>query len=176
MSMYRIFLVVIVLFMAACNGSGKKPVSAEPIVPDKQQPVFASLIAVTDNTISESIQKDSLAFLILPIQASCPACRIKTIDSIVKYRDNLADRHFIIISGNAGRKSINGFFREQGGELPVIENQLFLDSTRQALKLDLYEDKPTVYYTYNKKAYKKVSSVPATVREDLHEFFSGHGD
>ena len=55
-----------------------------------------------------------------------------------------------------------------------MDERLFLDSVNAAYKLDLYTDKPTFYYAYNKKAYKKVSAIPITVREDLREFFSGY--
>ena len=58
--------------------------------------------------------------------------------------------------------------------MPAIENRLFLDSVNLALKLDLYFDKPTIYYTAQQKAYKKVSAIPATVKADLRAFFSGY--
>jgi hypothetical protein len=51
--------------------------------------------------------------------------------------------------------------------------KLILDSTNIARKLNLYDKKPTIYYTYNRKAYKKVAAIPSTVRDDLQEFFSG---
>jgi hypothetical protein len=130
-------------------------------------------MTVTNNTVSDNIQKDSLAFLVLPVQASCPACRNKTIDSIVKHQDNLEKNHFIIISANGGRKTISGYFQENDKKLPDMVGKLILDSTNIARKLNLYDKKPTIYYTYNRKAYKKVAAIPSTVRDDLQEFFSG---
>jgi hypothetical protein len=140
---------------------------------NQQKYVFQNLMTVTNNTVSDNIQKDSLAFLVLPVQASCPACRNKTIDSIVKHQDNLEKNHFIIISANGGRKTISGYFQENDKKLPDMVGKLILDSTNIARKLNLYDKKPTIYYTYNRKAYKKVAAIPSTVRDDLQEFFSG---
>lgn len=92
----------------------------------------------------------------------------------MKYQSSLAVKHYIIIAANGGRKTINGYFREQAYELPDMKNQLFLDSNNLAFKNNLYKDKPTMYYTHAGKAYKKIEAVPATVRKDLQEFFSGH--
>jgi len=139
-----------------------------------QDSIFKNLLRITDKGMIENNFKDSLAFLILPVQASCPSCRKKTIDSILKYSKNLRDDRYIIISANGGREVIDLYFREQNAQLPIIENRLFLDTTNLAYRLDLYEDKPTIYYTYNRKAYKKVAAIPVTVRDDLREFFSGH--
>lgn len=173
--MKKMIYVIFILLASACGSKSKKASSIEFItMAGQQDSVFQSLVAVTNNAVPDSIQNDSLAFLILPVQASCPSCRNKTIDSIVKHRKNLADRHFIIISADGGRKTIAGYFTENDKRLPVIKNRLFLDSTNEADKHELYDKKPTIYYTYNRKAYKKVAAIPATVREDLREFFSGH--
>ncbi len=142
--------------------------------PTQQDSLFKSLIALTEYSIPESLYHDSLSFLILPVQASCPSCRKKTIDSIMQHATNLTSKQFIIISAMGGRKTINSYFQEQDYELPVIKNNLFLDSNNLAFKHDLYKIKPTIYYTYSAKAYKKVSAIPSTVREDLREFFSGY--
>src|SRR5687767_12927221 len=161
------------LIVMSCGAVSKKNNSIELITEaDKQDSVFNSLLVLMNNAVPEEIQRDSLAFLILPVQASCPSCRNKTIDSIVDHQNNLLKDHFIIISANGGRKTIKGYFQENDKMLPEIESKLFLDSTSLALKLDLYEKEPTMYYTYNRKAYKKVVAIPATVRDDLREFFS----
>jgi hypothetical protein len=161
--------------MSCMGGSSKNQNSIELVTEKvKQESIFRNLITVVNTTLPEAMQNDSLAFLILPVQASCPACRNKTIDSIVNHRKDLADNHFIIISANGGRKTISSYFQENDKRLPVIEKQLFLDSTNQAFKLALYDKKPTIYYTYNRKAYKKVAAIPSTVRDDLREFFSGY--
>jgi hypothetical protein len=168
-----VFLFFVFALMGACNN--KKAGSIEEITnSNTQDSVFNSLIALTQEVLPEPVRKDSLAFLILPVQASCPACRKKTIDSIVAHSGTLTDRHYIIISANGGRKTINGFFKENDKELPVIKDRLFIDSINMAHKFELYDEKPTIYYTFNKKAYKKVSAIPVTVKEDLREFFSGH--
>lgn len=166
------FILIMTLF--ACGRQKKSIEAVEMISDDTQQAaIFRSLVQLTNNVIPEQSWKDSLAFLILPVQASCPSCRNKTIDSIVKHQASLVDRHFIVISADGGKKAIGSFFRERDAELPAIENRLFLDSTNQAFQYGLYDNKPTIYYTSNGKAYKKVASLPETVKGDLHQFFSG---
>lgn len=166
--------VVLVANLVGC-GSKSQATSIEQVTDiQAQDSIFQNLVKLTHGTIPDNTLNDSLAFLILPVQASCPSCRKKTIDSIVKHQQNLDDGRFIVISANGGRKTIGSFFKEQDERLPVIENRLFLDTINQAYKYDLYKDKPTIYYTYQQKAYKKVAAIPATVREDLREFFSGY--
>jgi hypothetical protein len=171
----KIGVLIILIVLFGCGKVKNKHTSIEFINSGgEQDSIFNQLVALTWNTIKDTTLNDSLAFLILPVQASCPGCRIKTIDSIVKNRDRLKEHHYIIVSANGGRKKINGFFYEQGEELPVIENKFFLDTLNLSYHLNLCEEKPTIYYTYNKKAYKKVAAIPATVRQDLQEFFSGN--
>lgn len=163
------------MLFLSCGKSDKKPESIKLISDITEQDlVFKNLVEVTGDAIPKSTMNDSLAFLIVPVQASCPACRKKTIDSIIKYQNNLAANHFIIISAKGGRKTIESYFREEDHEMPVMPDKLFLDSTNQAGKQKLYESNPAMYYSYKGKAYKKVYAIPATVKEDLHEFFSGH--
>lgn len=163
------------LLATGCNKSAHKNQSVEFINEMQlQKSIFYSLNLIISNPGLRDVGGDSLAFLILPVQASCPSCRKKTIDSIVKYKELLRDRHFIVISAGAGRKTINGYFLEQGKKIPVMENKLFLDSTNRAFILGLVKDRPTIYYAYDRKVYKKVSAIPATVRDDLREFFSGY--
>ncbi|SHM37046.1 hypothetical protein [Chitinophaga sp. CF418] len=171
------FVLLMLVSLFACDKYKERISSVELITSDlKKDSLFKGLVKLTFNSIPESMLQDSLAFLVLPVQAICPSCREKTVDSIVKYQHHLPDKHFIIISANGGRKLINSFFKEEHKRLPVIEGKLFLDSTNMAHRYELYEDKPTMYYTYRGKAYKKVSSMPATVRKDLHQFFSGNSD
>jgi hypothetical protein len=173
MKIMMIYLIMI--FCVYCGKAPDKNNSMEVIVESaRQDSIFAGLLAVTSNSIPKSIQKDSLAFLILPLQASCPNCRKKTIDSILGNRDRLLPNHFIILSVKGGRKIINSYFKEEDAELPVLADQLFLDSLDLASSLNLYDKKPTMYYTYGRKALKKVASIPTTVKKDLHQFFSGN--
>lgn len=172
--MRKVIIFIYIIILTGCGDTSNNSNSISAVSSDQQEAVFNKLMTVVKNSLPENVQKDSLAFLILPIQASCPSCRNKTIDSIYEHREDLQSRHFIIISGNGGRKTINGYFKENDKELPILENKLFLDSTNQAYTHELYDKKPTIYYTYNRKAYKKVAAIPATVRDDLREFFSGN--
>ena len=173
-----VFCSLCILSFYSCEYfTNNKQESIQLIVDSKQQDeTFKELMSITNNSISAAMRKDSLAFLILPVQASCPACRNKTIDSITKYENHLAEGHFIIISANGGYKTISGYFQENDKVLPRIEDKLFLDSINLAHKYKLYDKKPTIYYTYNQKAYKMVAAIPSTVRIDLQEFFSGFRD
>ena len=167
-------IILAVLLIHSCGKKDKNSRSVAIIgTPAEQQSIFNKLLTVSNNSIPAEQLPDSLAFLVLPVQASCPSCRKKTIDSIAAHQNDLLANHFIIISANGGRKTINSFFREVNKELPDMGNKLFLDSANNGYKYDLFKDKPTMYYTYQKKAYKKVESIPMTVREDLREFFSG---
>lgn len=167
-------IALLICLIFACSESSRNN-SIELISSVEQQgSIFQNLVTVTNSDASESTLSDSMAFLILPVQASCPSCRKKTIDSIIKHSMQLPNNHYIIISANGGRKTIKGYFQEQNYNIPDIPGKLFLDSSNQAYKFDLYKDKPTIYYSYNRKAYKKVAAIPSTVREDLREFFSGH--
>src|SRR5690349_11049004 len=104
------FCALCILSCHSCEYFSKKPESIRLIVDARQQDeTFKELMSLTGNSISSAMRKDSLAFLILPVQASCPACRNKTIDSITKYENNLAEGHYIIISANGGYKTIRGY-------------------------------------------------------------------
>ncbi|MBO9565450.1 MAG: hypothetical protein J7621_21920 [Niastella sp.] len=173
--MKMIILSGVIVLLAAC---GKPSTTSIEMItaPGQQDSLFKGLMATTQYRVPETVRDDSLAFLVLPVQASCPACRKKSIDSIMKYQVNLPANHYIIIAANGGRKTIRGYFQEQNYELPIvrIDQQLTLDSQNLAHQYDLYKDKPTLYYSRHQKVYKKVAAIPATVRADLCEFFSGH--
>lgn len=172
----RRFVFIFLVFLIGCgkHGNRKQKVVEEITATGKQDSVFKSLMATTNFAIPENKLFDSLTFLLLPMQASCPACRKKTIDSILKHHGHLLSGHYIIISANGGLKTINSYFKERKGRVPTIPGRLFLDSTYLSYKNNLYEDNPVIYFTYNKKAYKKITAIPITVKEDLREFFSGY--
>lgn len=144
--------------------------------PKEQDSLFKRLIAVSGTIIPENKLDDSLAFLLLPVQASCPSCRRKTIDSIVKHENDLAPNHYIIISGNGGRKTLGSYFREQKVRLPELPNQLILDTINQSGRLELFTDNTVFYYTSKRKVYQKVPAIPDNVIGYLHDFFSGRAD
>lgn len=165
---------LIALVLAACANTTDHPDSTVKITRSGQQDsLFQNLMATSGNTIPPTARNDSLAFLVLPVQASCPSCRDKTIDSIMKHQASLRANHFIILSASGGRKTINSYFRERNVEIPDLGARLILDSTNQANQYDLYKDNPAIYYSVNSKVYKKVLAIPVTVKQDLQEFFSG---
>jgi hypothetical protein len=176
MKIVFLILVFVGLLATACKEMNEKPDSIELITTEgRQDSIFRNLISITGNEIPEQELTDSLAFMVLPVQASCPSCRGKSIDSIMKYQDKLAANHYIIISAKGGRKTINSYFKEEDATIPVtMQGILFLDSLNKAKEYRLYDEQPTMYYSYNKKVFKKVVAVPSTVREDLREFFSGY--
>ena len=92
----------------------------------------------------------------------------------MKHKDILSENHFIIISAPAGIKGIGAYFKEQNYQIPKIKNKLYLDTTYLAYKLSLFDANPAIFYAYNAKVYKKVYTIPATIKEDLREFFSGY--
>lgn len=163
----------IFLLLTNCTSEKRNLISEQTITDiGIQDSLFRSLSAIT----SPTLPNDSIAFLVLPLEASCPSCREKTIDSIIRYKDNLGSNRFIILSVNGGRKIINSYFLDQDDELPNIPGQLFLDSTSQSSDHDLFEANPVFYYVYNKRVYKKVSAEPSTIKKDLQEFFSGNSN
>ena len=163
------------LMLAACGSSTVTPNSVEMISQTgEQDSLFRNLITLSHSSLPDSIPHDSLVFLVLPLQASCPSCRNKTIDSIVKHQTNLAKNHFIVLSANGVRKTMTSYFRERNAELLDLKNQLILDSTNIAFKLHLFNDNPAIYYSAGGKVYKKILAIPATVKQDLQEFFSAY--
>lgn len=166
---------MIMIIAVSCGGKTQTPETITMIEKeDEQKLAFDGLMRVTDSIIPKDLIQDSLSFLILPLEASCPSCRKKVIDSIIAHKNNLKDKHYIVISTNKDRRTINAYFEDRKGALPEINGKLFLDTTNYALALDLYDTKPTFYYTHGEKAFKKVASIPLTVKDDLCEFFSGH--
>jgi hypothetical protein len=174
--MKLLFPIAITLIICACNN--KKPddkPSTEYINSiQEQKSLFEQLKQIfLVNSASESLN-DSIAFLILPLQASCPSCRKKSIDSIMAHINAFPKNHFVTIALNAGRKSANSFFREQNYEMPALTPFFQFDSTNLTGKTNLYENQPMIYYAFNQKVYKKVAARPSTVKEDLREFFYGY--
>lgn len=166
-----LFYLVLVLFAVVLGCNEKSPNSIELITNSgRQDSIFQKIMAIAGNSMQTN---DSMAFLILPVEASCPSCRKKTIDSIIKHQNDLPSNHFIIITAGAGRKTMSSYFREQKATMPNIP-QVILDTVNQAKKLELFENNPAIYYAVNRKVYKKVLAWPATVRQDLQEFFSGN--
>lgn len=168
----KILTLTSLLFFSFCGRS--KHSSELPINEDMKEKIFTQLMIITNNNIQPELRNDSLAFLILPIEASCPSCKKKTIDSIISRQNDFEKNHFIILSGYSGQKGMEKYFQERNSDrIPHMQNRIFLDSINHARVLNLYTNKPTMYYTFKGKAYRKVAAIPETVRDDLREFFSG---
>lgn len=159
------------LTIAACQEQGRQEKSKTEITGSMQDSVFSYLSQIAGPTLSEEQKKDTLSFLILPLEASCPACLGKTIDSILKYQHHLNKYQIIIISLNAGKKRISSYFKERGGNLPTEAN-IILDTLNLSSRFQLHESNPTFYFTANKHAISKKVGLPATIKEDLHQFFN----
>lgn len=168
----RIYYIILVLLFS-CNYNDKK-INNQVLLNNEQEErtLFEKIITIGNLKSRLNNQaSDSLSVLVLPLEASCPSCRNKTIDGIMRYADNLTDNSIVILSAKAGIKNMNAFFRERGYEsIPVNNGKIILDSTNQAN--GLYENNTTIYYASQQRVYKIVSSVPATIKNDLHEFFS----
>ena len=169
----KYYIIAFITVLLSCDTQTKNIENIESIVDIKQQTsIFENLIVVTNNDIDSGIINDSLAFLILPLEASCPSCRNKVIDSIAKHGNDLLPNHFIILSANGGKKKFSGYFKARGYDLPTVGKFLFLDSNNTSNVLKLYDMKPTFFYTSKKKVFRKVSSTPASVKQDLNDFFT----
>ena len=138
--------------------------------PQAQTTLFQLLGSVDTNLTLMMRQRHKFALLVLPIQAACPSCRNKIIDSIIKYKQNLSDDRLILISAKGGKKTINPFFTERGSLMP-IENKIVIDSTNKGFDKELFYDKPVIYLVQNNRVYKKVSIIPATIQKELAWFF-----
>lgn len=161
------------LLMISCNKKTTLKNSSQPIFRKSQQDsIFTQLMALTGNKIDTLKRLDSLSFLIIPLMHSCPSCRDKALDSIIKYRKKIGEHQYIILSANGGIKTMRTYFTDRKRKMPVINDHLFLDSINKAIEFGLYENNPSLYYTVNGMAYWKVLTLPATIKEDLHIFFS----
>jgi hypothetical protein len=113
--------------------------------------------------------EDSSAFLLLPLEASCPACRSKTIDSIIKYNTTMDSHHYVIIRGSGPRR-IYSYFKEAGYHGLLNTENIFLDTLYNSTNR-LKANNPTIYHGYKNAIYKKVNCTPHTIRKDLKSFF-----
>lgn len=175
-SLLQMIVLINCFVFYSCSGKKEDPKdkysSNEWITRGSQQDsLFMQLVDLTQHSVNEKQTADSLSFLVLPVEAACPSCRRKTIDSIQKYQHILPPNHFVVISGTSF-KTIRAFFKEQDQSVPSAEGRIFIDSTNEAFIQDLVYTKPVIYYAAGKKVYRKVSSKPFTIKHDLKEFFA----
>lgn len=174
--MIKYLTILLCTLLIGCGSSNDNiKESAIPVIDAKEQDtLFQLIMQVTNNHLPERVQTDSVAFLILPLQQSCPSCRDKTIDSIVFYNRHIASNRFIILSAHAGVKNAGVFFKERGHRMPPLSDQFYMDSTNKASSFHLFESNPAFYYAANGKVYKKSLALPATIKQDLQNFFRKH--
>lgn len=171
--MKRIFPYICLILMACNNKSTPEPRDTIIKQPEAQEKLFRQLSSFIP---SELPTNDSLSFLVLPLDFSCPSCRDKTLDSIVKFRKRILPGHYIILTlSEGGQKHIRRYFKNAGhSSVPEIPGVIFIDSTNKAGSLQLYHNNPAFYYTASGRAYRKVDAWPHTIKEDLREFFRGY--
>jgi hypothetical protein len=174
---YFISFLIICLFnfcygVESKNGKTKGAKPNGEIITDffLQDSLFRNLEQITQNAMPSNIKLDSVAFLILPVEASCPSCRNKAIDSIAKHIDNLDEKHIIIIQGD-GIKSISGYFEIRHKRLPIKKN-VFYDSLGITLQTKMTDRNPAIYYSSKAKVFRKINCMPSSIKEDLKGFFA----
>lgn len=167
---------MILLVLAACSHKAKVKTDFSQAITDPLQrdSLFQNLMGLTKNSIPQTQAKDSLLFLVLPVEAACPSCRKKTIDSVIKYKDRLNEQRYVIITGT-GRKIIESYFKERGYDLPFAAHNIFVDSVNEAFIHDVIFTRPEIFYAYNNEVYRKVSCVSVNIKAELAKFFSPEG-
>ncbi|MGN7722632.1 hypothetical protein [Chitinophaga sp. 22620] len=170
--MKKIFLYALPLLFA-CNATVAPP-NNDTLVQDsqRQKDTYHQLAQLVPDSV---LTGDSISFMVLPLQASCPSCRDKALDSIIQFKEKVPKNHYIILSLKGGQKYIKHFFKNAGHkQIPEIPGVMFIDSVDKAGDFELYHSNPAFYYTSSGNVYRKISALPATVKEDLSEFFRGY--
>jgi len=173
---YLIIVFMITLNLYSCGPSATEQINAAniKIIDDMAtQDSLFKLLADLSHIPDVRPKSDSIAFLILPIDAACPACRNKTIDSIIANKDKLKNNHYIIISG-AGIRKIESYFLERNHDLPLSYDRILIDSLNRTFRDDLVLTKPTIYYSINQKVVKRITCVPRNIKKELAYYFSSN--
>ncbi|KAA2240175.1 hypothetical protein F0L74_28830 [Chitinophaga agrisoli] len=171
--MFKISKYLIFFFFAGmgCISGHRENLQTSIIQGDTLQTnLFNKLVDLTGHSIPENRLSDSLSFMIIPIDASCNYCRDKSVDSLNTALDEMNNHHFAIITGN-GMKAIKAYFSGDKRNMPVKDGQVFVDFENKAYLNDLVFLHPTFYYSFNKRVYVKVKTVPITIHDDLRRFF-----
>jgi len=173
----RLFLLICLIVatvLNSCSYKDRTPVYRTSIERSSQQDsLFKKIEQIIGSGVTRTVLRDSFSVFILPIEAACSACRNKAIDSIVKYAGSLPDNRMIIISGS-GSRNISSFFTQRNHKAPISGEGIFIDSTNMAFVNDLVYTTPSIYHSYNRRVYEKISCVPVNIKEQLHSFFSGN--
>src|SRR5687768_4161950 len=120
------FIIYTALFLVACNS--KAPLAPRDTIiqrPEQQASLYRQLAQIVPTELPPG---DSLSFLVLPLDAACPSCRDKTLDSIYKFRKRIPPNHYIILSFRGGKKHLKQYFKNAGhSKIPEIPGVLFID-------------------------------------------------
>lgn len=174
-----IMLVIDITFLFSCADSDATkeiyPADDSEIMGDRNENeidsmAFDKLVGLTDTAIAYNKLNDSLAFLIIPLDAVCPHCRDKAIKALLAHKEGLSEDHYVIITASS-YKGIRAFFTERKQSTPEEKGSIFLDGESEAFKNNLIFMHPTVYYAHNKEVYKKVVSYPTNIDKTLEDFF-----
>lgn len=164
-------LLAAIVFLFACKDGGAGEQNSELIIDSiKQEVTYAQLVELAGKWAEAGSANDSAAFLILPVLSSCPSCRTKAIKSIVKYQHKLSKSRLVVLSGKTSRKMMSSYFRDENAEIPAV-HELILDTVDHAGSYNLYDKKPTIYYTAGKRVYRKVGLFPSTIKRDMIDYF-----
>ncbi|WP_341839998.1 hypothetical protein [Chitinophaga caseinilytica] len=173
----RLLLPICWLAIACSSGAGSsRPArtARDTLLSDTDRRIL--ITESLSGIIPDSVRQMEFAVvMVLPLEASCPSCRVKTIDSIVAFRHHFPAHHFIVLSADAGMKTMSSYFKGAGHPgIPDIPGVLLFDSTGMARKKHLFNDNPAIYFLAGGKVYRKIDALPHTIKEDLREFFRGY--
>ncbi|RPD41849.1 hypothetical protein [Chitinophaga barathri] len=169
----KYFFIYMAFILYACNTKTTNP-SRDSLIESKQQQqmLYEQLAQLVPGSLPGN---DSISFMVLPLEASCPSCRDKSLDSIVRFKNSIPSNHYIILSLKGGRKYVRQYFKNAGHkQIPDIPGVLFIDSIDKAGEFQLYHNNPSFYYAVAGNTYRKIDALPHTVKEDLREFFRGY--
>lgn len=164
------FLLIALLTAPSCKDPEGK-INIVPLPAAQQSPVYSTLSSLFGPTLADTAKSDTLSILVLPIDITCPTCRKKILLSLMKNKEHIKPNHFIIISGNGGKKYIDGYFQEHQLRLPTGLKQLALDTAGLMKNNALYEGEPVIYYGIGQKILSKSKVSPGNVKKQLELFF-----
>ncbi|SFN88434.1 hypothetical protein SAMN05428949_3742 [Chitinophaga sp. YR627] len=160
------------MLILSCSNSSKNKTEENINDQAMQDSLFINITKLTDQILSVSSSTDTSELLILPITQSCPYCRGKIIDQLVKHDYIIPSNRYLFISSEKGYKTVNSYFIDNGGRLPMNNKQIIVDSFSLCTKYNLADEKPIIYHMAGKKVYKKTTLIPHTIQHELNKFLT----